>query len=243
VWITEDIRNAFDHVPHNRLMDIVCHLLPDEGTQELVRQIISNRRGRGLRQGGSLSPLLLNAYLHHLLDRPWRRLWPNAPLVRVADDLLVLCRTRSEAEQAYPDLRQRLQAAGLPLKGTLPSAVHDLTAGDTALWLGFVLGRQGHDLCCSLAESSWSRLQERLSRAHTGPNTPQTMLETIRGWVSSRGPCYATTNMARAHARIAQLAREFALEEVPSLLEVTTWWCEAHRRYQYLRETRPRCCC
>ena len=44
------------------------------------------------READPLSPLLLNLYLHHLLDVRWRTLHPDSPLLRYADDLLLLCR-------------------------------------------------------------------------------------------------------------------------------------------------------
>ena len=78
-WALEDIRDAFEQVPHGRLLDALRRLVPAGDFLELVRVVIGNDAGRGLRQGGSLSPLLLNAYLDHFLDRPWARLRPGHP--------------------------------------------------------------------------------------------------------------------------------------------------------------------
>ena len=51
------------------------------------------------------------------------------PLVRYVDDILVLCRSKDEAYEARDDLEHILVPAGMPLKGTPKTAVHDLAAG------------------------------------------------------------------------------------------------------------------
>ncbi len=90
IWILDDIRDAFEQVPQKRLLDILRHRAIPAELMELIRVGIENGKGRGLRQGGSLSPLLLNVYLDHFLDRPWAKQMPGCPLIRYADDLLVL---------------------------------------------------------------------------------------------------------------------------------------------------------
>jgi integrase len=93
-WVFEDAKDAFDNVPINRLLDIVRRRLPAAADLwVLIERVLENDTGRGLRQGSPLAPLMLNLYLDHFLDRVWRRLLPDTPLLRSADDLLVLCRT------------------------------------------------------------------------------------------------------------------------------------------------------
>ena len=62
-WITEDIRDAFTQVPHRRLFDVLRRKGLDDAMLALIAEVIGNDRGRGLPQGGCLSPLLLNVYL------------------------------------------------------------------------------------------------------------------------------------------------------------------------------------
>jgi CRISPR-associated protein Cas1 len=130
VWLTEDLRDAFDHVPQQRLLDVVRLRLGNNGIVRLIETVVLTGKGQGLRQGGCLSPLLLNLYLDHLLDRKWRRRHPDLSLLRVADDLLVLTRTGEEARQAWTDLKTLLRPTGLAPKGTPSSAVRDLSGGD-----------------------------------------------------------------------------------------------------------------
>jgi retron-type reverse transcriptase len=143
VWVTEDIQNAFDHVPQGRLFDVVRAQLPNHLLINLMGRIVRTTSGQGLRQGSSLSPLLLNVYLDRLLDRKWRKRHPTVPLIRVADDLLLLCKTVEEAFNAREALAQLLQVVGLPLKGSRDTAVCNLSGRHDAHWLGFHLAGQG----------------------------------------------------------------------------------------------------
>jgi acyl carrier protein phosphodiesterase len=81
---------------------------------KFIGTVLRNASTPGLRQGGSLSPLLLDTYLDHFLDRRWRKRHPKIPLPRVADDLLVLSRTAKEAKKAHATLEALLRPAGMP---------------------------------------------------------------------------------------------------------------------------------
>jgi hypothetical protein len=235
VWVTEDIRDAFDQVPQQRLLDVVRLRLPDDGIVRLVERLVLTRAGRGLRQGGCLSPLLLNLYLDHHLDRKWRSCHPSLPLLRVADDLLALTRSGEEARQAWNDLQEALRPAGMPLKGSPSSAVRDLSGGDQADWLGFHLCRREGGLEVRLAERSWRQLTDHLAVAHTRPNPPLRAVEVIAGWVEQLGPCYPWTDPREAYARVAATARELAFDEIPTREEFLGRWRTAHRRWERMR--------
>src|SRR5262249_43629189 len=152
VWVAEDVRDAFLHVPVPRLLQIAQKYLPDERLMGLLSVVLPAQKLPGVRQGGPASPLALNLYLHDRLDYPWCQDQPRWPLIRVADDLLVLCRTARQARQAYAELHGRLQSAGMALKGTVETAVSDLAAGDSADWLGFVVRRRRGTLTVEIAE-------------------------------------------------------------------------------------------
>ncbi len=116
--IDADRSNDFDSIPHAQLLAVVAECIVDGGILRLIKQWLkapvigedadgtrksvgggkANRKGTP--QGGVISPLLANGYLH-ILDRTWQRrhLKANlhAHLVRYADDCVVLCRTMSQA--------------------------------------------------------------------------------------------------------------------------------------------------
>ena len=124
-WVVEtDIASCFESIPHDRLMTAVEERISDRNLLKLVRAML--RAGvmesgvvkhsvTGTPQGGVMSPLLANVYLHRL-DREWEAKGEGV-LVRYADDLVVLCRSREEAEQALALLRDLLGELGTGAQG------------------------------------------------------------------------------------------------------------------------------
>jgi len=122
-----DIRSFFDHLDHAWLLRMLALKVGDPTILRLIRQWLTagiwdqgtvTRPEAGTPQGGPLSPLLANVYLHYVLDlwfthavRP--RLTGAAALVRYADDFLVLFEHAEDAERFATVLPQRLAKFGL----------------------------------------------------------------------------------------------------------------------------------
>lgn len=237
VWITQDVRDAFDNVPVSRALQIFRHYLPADNLVKHVRYILSQRDGRGLRQGGPLSPLMLNLYLHHVLDRPWRRRRGWLPLIRVADDLLILCRYSFEADHAHENLTTLLQPVGMPLKFPKVDVIFDLTAGASVNWLGYRLSFDSGALRATISPVAWDRLAGRLVLYHDQQALDQdVLLEIIRGWVSEMGPCYASEDRAAVHARLGRLARDIGFAGIQSRRAFQGLWQRAFARWKRLRQ-------
>ena len=72
-------------------------------------------RAGGTPQGGVISPLLANLFLHYTFDNWMRRSFSRVPFERYADDVICHCRSRAEAGQLMAALRERFISCGLTL--------------------------------------------------------------------------------------------------------------------------------
>ena len=72
-------------------------------------------RGKGTPQGGVISPLLANLYLHYAFNMWMRRNFPDVPFERYADDSVCHCRTRQEAVKLRTALEERLAECRLEM--------------------------------------------------------------------------------------------------------------------------------
>lgn len=153
-----DLAQYFDSIPHDHLLQVVARRIVDKHILRLINQWLKapvvvergnekrtweggRRRTRGTPQGGVLSPLLANVYLHEL-DQHWRahqlerRL--NARLVRYADDLVVIC--RDQTESAREEVCRVLTRLGLTLNDEKTQRV-DLWQ-EAVTFLGFEIRMQ-----------------------------------------------------------------------------------------------------
>ena len=144
-WVVEtDIASCFEAIPHDGLMQAVEERIVDRKLLGLVRGMLRagvmeggavTRRQAGTPQGGVVSPLLANVYLHRL-DRQWQT-QANGVLVRYADDPVVMCKTRREAERALEALEAILAGMGLEPKLAKTRIVHLAEGGEGLDFLGF----------------------------------------------------------------------------------------------------------
>lgn len=229
VWICEDLRDAFEHIPTSRLAQILRKMIPNEDLCSFIEQIAFTRNKRGVRQGGPLSPELLNIYLHWVLDRWWSQHFPNNPLLRVADDLLILARPE-EAQSLYHALQQRTMAIGMPLKGSILTSLRDLTSGQSVDWLGYEVRRDGSELTVRISQKSWDKLEDHLQEAWFEPIPALAANETIRGWISQQGACYREADVPAVYAEISRLAAMQGFLEIPERREVAWLWSRAYDR-------------
>ena len=122
-WIVEtDIANCFTAIPHDGLMSAVTERICDRKVLALLRAFLRagvmedgtvRREVSGTPQGGVISPVLCNVYLTRL-DRAWRPAYGT--LARYADDLVVVCKSRGQAEVALAKLTGFLNGLGLEPK-------------------------------------------------------------------------------------------------------------------------------
>ena len=157
-WVVEtDIANCFSAIPHEGLMHAIEERVCDQSVLKLLRVMLRagvmedggvRREVTGTPQGGVISPLLCNVYLHRI-DRAWN-VREHGVLVRFADDVLVMCRSREQAEAALARLRELLAELGLEPKEAKTRIVRLEVGGAGFDFLGFhhrlvrVTGRRNH---------------------------------------------------------------------------------------------------
>jgi RNA-directed DNA polymerase len=143
-WVVEtDIASCFSAIPHEKLMQAVEERVCDQAVLKLLRAVLRagvmedgqvRRPLTGTPQGGPLSPLMCNVYLHRL-DRAWDE--HDGALVRFADDLVVMCWSASQAERALARLTVLLASLGLEPKAAKTRIVHLEAGGGGFDFLGF----------------------------------------------------------------------------------------------------------
>jgi RNA-directed DNA polymerase len=144
-WVVEtDIANCFSAIPHDKLMQAVQERVCDQAVLKLLRvmlragvmeQGLVRREVTGTPQGGVVSPLLANVYLHRI-DRAWSTR-EHGVLVRYADDAIVMCTSRQQAEAALARLVELLADLGLEPKAAKTRIVHLQVGGEGVDFLGF----------------------------------------------------------------------------------------------------------
>lgn len=125
-WVIEfDIVGLFDNINHEILMEMVkihcCEkwvvmyierclkapiYMPDKTIQE---------RNAGTPQGGVISPVLANLFMHYVFDKWMENRFPNCPWERYADDGLIHCTTRKQAEFILDMLKERMRCFGVEI--------------------------------------------------------------------------------------------------------------------------------
>ena len=212
--IDADLSKYFDTIPHAKLMKTVAKRIADGAILHLIqmwlkapvmerdgrgkKRVIGGGKGnrRGTPQGGVISPLLANIYLH-LLDWIWERHAVarryGARLVRYADDFVVLCRRGTEQPRALID--QVLERLGLALN---ENKTREVNAWQESFeFLGFELRmRKSRNTGRSYphvqpSRKSMKKIKARLTELTARRNTPiplevivGKLNTTLRGWVN-----------------------------------------------------------
>ena len=125
-WVLEfDIRGLFDNIDHRLLMKAVKRhtnnrwllLYIERWITAPVAQVDGSliTRTKGVQQGGVISPVLSNLFMHYAFDMWMKREYPNNPWCRYADDGLAHCRSLAVAEQLKAALEKRLHKCGLEI--------------------------------------------------------------------------------------------------------------------------------
>jgi RNA-directed DNA polymerase len=225
-WVVEfDIKAAFDQIDHGLLMKAVrAHIRENWILLYIERWLTAPfeaedgtrlPRELGTPQGGVVSPLLMNLFMHYAFDRWMDRTYPQCPFARYADDAVVHCRSLKQAEAVMQSIASRLEECGLtmhPEKSKIVYCKQSRRRGSYPhvqfTFLGFTfrpraaLDQQHRQFTSFLPAASedaikWMRQTVRGWKLHR--QTPAKLAElaqqynlTIRGWWNYYGAFYRT---------------------------------------------------
>jgi RNA-directed DNA polymerase len=133
IVVDADIKGFFDTIKQERLIELVNKRIKDNKVMELVKGFLKQgilEEGKefdpateGTPQGGVISPLLANIYLHQLDETITKH---GYQIVRYADDFVVMCKTQQEAEQALQLVQEVMEKIELKLH---PDKTHIVNMG------------------------------------------------------------------------------------------------------------------
>lgn len=225
-WVVEfDIKGAFDHIDHKLLIKALrYHKVPSWIELYIRRWLIApsvspdgteNDRTCGIPQGGVISPLLMNLFMHYAFDRWMRRTFPTCAFARYADDAVVHCRSKRQAEFVYRSIEDRLKTCFLtmhPEKSAIVYCKDSNRRGQHAqrqfTFLGFTFrarsavnrnGARFTSFLPAVSDEALKRMRGVIRAWRLVRRTPATLEEfsekynrTLRGWWQYYGTFYPT---------------------------------------------------
>jgi RNA-directed DNA polymerase len=125
-WVIDvDIKGFFDSIPHDLVERAVAHHTDCPWVRLYIARWLRapvqkpdgtlEQRTRGTPQGGVVSPVLANLFLHYAFDAWMRRTFPHVHFERYADDAIVHCRSERQARAVLDAIRGRFAQCGLEL--------------------------------------------------------------------------------------------------------------------------------
>lgn len=217
-----DIKGFFDTIDHDKLMLAVEKHIPEKWVKLYIARWLASpvlaksgktikNKGKGTPQGGVISPLLANLFLHYGFDKWLEQTDATVKFARYADDVIVHCRSQEHAELTLEAIRNRMQQIGLELhpdktkivyckdyrrKGTYPVVKFDFLGysfqprtsksnRSSGLYLGYD---------CGISISSRKRIADKLGELKVEKMTSNSIVGVaailnpmIRGWVNYYG--------------------------------------------------------
>ena len=199
VVVDADIRGFFDAIPKDKLMDMIRRDIADGRVLDLLELLLNQGIMEGMRywepetgtpQGGVISPLLANIFLN---DFDWAMSRQGIRFVRYADDFVLLCRNRADAEKALELAKHWMDGHGLELHPEKTKIVDMSEHKSNFSFLGYCfkrnINRRGESRILRLiSRKSLSKLRATLRiytkrvNAHSMPEIIRRINQTLKGW-------------------------------------------------------------
>ena len=225
-WVVEfDIRGLFDNIRHDLLMKALRHhcdcrwvlLYIERWLKAPLRQQDGSlvARHKGTPQGAVVSPLLANLFLHYTFDAWIRRAIPGIPFCRYADDGLLHCRSRYQAQYVMRCISERFRQCGLEIHPDKSSIVYCKDVNRTEDYsrisfdfLGYTFrprrcvnpnGQVHVNFLPAISRDSMKEINRRIRGWHIQLRSDKTLLDfsrilnpILRGWHAYYGRFYSS---------------------------------------------------
>lgn len=214
-WVIDmDIRSYFDTISHELLLKAVRRHVSEKWLLLYIERWLKapgmdgnrqqHQRETGTPQGGVISPLLANLFLHYVFDAWMQREFPTMPFERYADDILVHCFTEKQARYVLEGIRRRLEKCGLKLH---PDKTMIVYCKD-----GLRREEQEHTKFDFLGYEFRPRLVKNRSTGHffvgftpaVSPTAKKAMKQAIRDWKLTS---HTTLSLAEVAAKVNPVIR------------------------------------
>ena len=207
VVLDADIKGFFDNIDHEQMLSFVQQRISDRRVLKLIRKWLKcgvmdsgvvYESELGTPQGGVISPLLANIYLHEF-DKFWTTQDEvRGKLVRYADDFVILFRTMEDAERGLQLVRNKLEELGLELNEEKTDIIDTRKGKKGFDFLGFHVRqvyskpRWGYYAQMWPSARSMNRIRAKIKEFMGKPSTPLRSLEDVirtlnpilRGWMN-----------------------------------------------------------
>ncbi len=272
-WVIDlDIKGFFDNIDHEKLMLAINKHVPENWIRFYIErwlkaprhtrsgELITNQ-GKGTPQGGVISPLLANLFLHYVLDKWLEQTDKTVKHVRYADDVIIHCVSKAQSEQLLKSLQERMFSVGLELhpektkivyckdyrrKGTYPVVKFDFlgysfqprttkSKKTKGLFLGFD---------CAISISSRKRIADKLGELEVQKlsfksivGIAQYLNPMIRGWINYYGkfrPSELHKVFRLLRNRLLRWARKRYKRYKTSLSKANKWLKRIREQFPYL---------
>ncbi len=191
-WVIDlDIKGFFDNIDHELMMRAVEKHTKEPWILLYVKRWLEasaqdkhgnlTKRDLGTPQGGVISPLLANLFLHYAFDEWMKRKYPHNPFERYADDLVVHCKTEKEAKLLLEAINKRFLECRLELHPEKTKIVYCKDSNRTGSGQNEKFDFLGYTFRPRSSRNRYGKLFTNFSPAMSD-KAKQKARDTIKGW-------------------------------------------------------------